>query len=55
MKVFEKDKPLNGRCDTFKLSHRRGSPQTVARIFINSVYLQQEEEEDNKEERSQSS
>jgi hypothetical protein len=27
--VFEKDKPLNGRCDTFKLSHRRGSPQLV--------------------------
>ena len=24
--MFEKEKPLNGRCDTFKLSHRRGSP-----------------------------
>jgi len=25
--VFEKDKPLNGRCDTFKMSHFWGSVQ----------------------------
>jgi hypothetical protein len=29
MRVFEKKKPLNGRCDIFKLSHRRGSPQST--------------------------
>jgi len=37
--MFEKEKLLNGRCDTFKLSQLRGSPQTVARSFINSVNL----------------
>jgi hypothetical protein len=28
--MFEKEKPLNGGCDIFKLSHRRGSPQLMA-------------------------
>src|SRR4029077_601546 len=35
MRVFEKEKPLNGRCDTFKLSHRRGSRSTVTILFNN--------------------
>src|ERR1700752_2192553 len=33
MRVFEKEKPFNSRCDTFKLSHRRGSPHLMAKSY----------------------